>query len=244
MQPDIETLIIYEDLHIIVCHKPAGIPVQSARVGKVDMASLLKNHLAHAAVKSPGAPKGRARAPYLAVIHRLDQPVEGLLVFAKTPAAARDLNRQLTSSGFGKYYRAVVIGVPDPSEGILEDYMVKDGRANLSRICTRETPGAKPARLHYRVEAIDKESQPVTSLVKIRLDTGRHHQIRVQMAHLGCPLVGDRKYGKLPAGTPDPGTLIRKSSPAALKLCAYRLEFRHPADGKEMRFELPDTPET
>lgn len=244
MQPDIETLIIYEDLHIIVCHKPAGIPVQSARIGTVDMASLLKNHLAHAALKSPGAPRGRDRAPYLAVIHRLDQPVEGLLVFAKTPAAARDLNRQLTSSGFGKYYRAIVVGVPDPSEGTLEDYMVKDGRANLSRICTRETPGAKPARLHYRVEAIDKESQPVTSLVKIRLDTGRHHQIRVQMAHLGCPLVGDRKYRKLPAGTPASGSLIRESSPAALKLCAYRLEFRHPADGKEMRFELPDTPET
>ena len=240
MQPDIETLIIYEDLHIIVCHKPAGIPVQSARIGTVDMASLLKNHLAHAALKSPGAPRGRDRAPYLAVIHRLDQPVEGLLVFAKTPAAARDLNRQLTSSGFGKYYRAIVVGVPDPSEGTLEDYMVKDGRANLSRICIKETPGAKPARLHYRVEEIDKESQPVTSLVKIKLDTGRHHQIRVQMAHIGCPLVGDRKYGACdPEKADEKNVPVHTKSAEPLRLCAYRLEFKHPATRKDMVFELP-----
>ena len=92
--------IIYEDSHIIVCRKPAGIPTQSGRIGMPDMVSILKNHLA-----------AQRKNPYLAVIHRLDQPVEGLLVFAKTPAAARELNRQLTSSGFGKYYRAVVTGV-------------------------------------------------------------------------------------------------------------------------------------
>ena len=236
MQPDIETLIIYEDLHIIVCHKPAGIPVQSARIGTVDMASLLKNHLAHAALKSPGAPRGRDRAPYLAVIHRLDQPVEGLLVFAKTPAAAKDLNRQLTSSGFGKYYRAAVAGVPEPAEGTLEDYMVKDGSTNTSRICTKETPGAKLARLHYKVEGTYKNTSSVTSLVQIRLDTGRHHQIRVQMAHIGCPLVGDRKYGQQYNKTGMPNT----PGADALKLCAYRLEFRHPKSGEKMVFELPD----
>ena len=234
MQPDIKTFIIYEDPHIIVCHKPAGMPVQSARIGAADMVSLLKNHLASAA-KGIGTNK----PPYLAVIHRLDQPVEGLLVFAKTPAAAKDLNRQLISSGFGKYYRAVVNGIPEPPEGTLENYMVKDGRTNTSRICTKETHGAKLARLHYRTEKICEDSKPVTSLVKIKLDTGRHHQIRVQMAHLGCPLAGDRKYGRIFADSPDTGSLIHKNNSTALKLCAYRLEFKHPANGKEMTFELP-----
>lgn len=202
--------IIYEDSHIIVCRKPAGIPTQSGRIGMPDMVSILKNHLA-----------AQRKNPYLAVIHRLDQPVEGLLVFAKTPAAARELNRQLTSSGFGKYYRAIVTGVPSPLEGTLEDYMVKDSRGNVSRICSPETPGAKLARLHYKVI----ESCEDTSLVEIHLDTGRHHQIRLQMSHMGHPLAGDRKYG-----IPD--------SAEKLQLCAFRLEFTHPITGKKLRFEL------
>ncbi len=101
MRHDIHSLIIYEDPHIIVCRKPAGIPTQTVRIGTSDMESMLKNYLS---------------GGYLAVIHRLDQPVEGLLVFAKTPRAAKELNRQLTAAGFGKYYRALVSGIPDPSE--------------------------------------------------------------------------------------------------------------------------------
>lgn len=245
MKSDITSLIIYEDAHIIVCHKPAGIATQSARIGTPDMVSLLKTHLASGTGEQIQRRQGVAsrkqsgsvlrREPYLAVIHRLDQPVEGLLVFAKTPAAARELNRQLTSAGFGKYYRAVVMGVPDPSKGTLEDYMIKDGRANTSRVCTKDTPGAKLARLHYRVEKVCEDVPPVTSVVKIRLDTGRHHQIRVQMAHLGCPLVGDRKYGQPTGSMPE----NRKTS-ESLRLCAYRLEFKHPGNGKEMIFELPE----
>ena len=230
--------IIYEDSDIIVCRKPAGLPTQSARIRTPDMVSLLKTRLASGSKKLSSS-RGE---PYLAVIHRLDQPVEGLLVFAKTPAAAKNLNQQLTSSGFGKYYRAVVTGIPEPAEGMLENYMIKDGRTNTSRVCTKETPGAKLARLHYQVEEINKNSTPVTSLVKIKLDTGRHHQIRVQMAHLGCPLVGDRKYGTISADKSDSGSLIRGNSNPSLKLCAYRLEFKHPASGTEMVFELPDMP--
>lgn len=207
--------IIYEDADIIVCHKPAGVPVQSARVGVSDLVSLLKNHLAHSGKKSP----------YLAVIHRLDQPVEGLLVFAKTPSAAKHLNRQLTGAGFGKYYRATVHGVPSPAEGTLENYMLKDGRTNTSLICSKDAPGAKCARLSYRVEEVRSDAGAVTSLVHIRLDTGRHHQIRVQMAQIGCPLIGDRKYGD-------------SKSTGPLMLCAYRLEFQHPSTGKNMVFEL------
>lgn len=230
MRRDIHSLIIYEDPHIIVCHKPAGVPTQSARISTPDMESMLRNYLC---------------GGYLAVIHRLDQPVEGLLVFAKSPKAAKELNRQLTTSGFGKYYRAIVAGIPEPSEGTLEDYLVKDARSNTARICTKNTPGAKAARLHYKIEKIYRDTSPVTSLVEIRLDTGRHHQIRVQMAHLGCPLVGDRKYG---AVHPDPGhtapaeniSQAHEGNTGPLRLCAYRLEFKHPVSGEQKTFLLPE----
>lgn len=234
MKPDINSLIIYEDTQIIVCHKPAGIAVQTGRLGEQDIVSLLKNHLA----ATPA--RGRVSAPYLAVIHRLDQPVEGLLVFAKTQKAAKELNRQLTTSGFGKHYRALAAGIPVPSEGTLEDYLVKDARSNTSRVCTKDTPGAKLARLHYKtLETYPADNasplssgspllEPVTSLVEITLDTGRHHQIRVQMSHLGCPLVDDRKYGYTGTKSAEP-----------LKLCAYKLCFKHPSDGRELTFELP-----
>lgn len=259
MKPDINSLIIYEDTQIIVCHKPAGIAVQSARLGAKDLESLLKNHIA-ASQARPAHGSGSVSAPYLAVIHRLDQPVEGLLVFAKTQKAARELNRQLTTSGFGKHYRAVVCGIPVPSEGTLEDYMIKDARTNSSRVCNKDTPGARLARLHYKTletypdaDAVSS-SDSIMSLVEIRLDTGRHHQIRVQMSHLGCPLAGDRKYGYTGtqnkahdrAGSPEdaehsdfvPHRRNRKNA-ELLKLCAYKLCFRHPSDGRELTFELP-----
>ena len=139
-------LIIYEDEQIIVCHKPAGTPTQSSHIGTSDMESLLKNHL----FSSRKFHRAKSGEPYLAIIHRLDQPVEGILVFAKTPAAAKELNRQLTSQEFGKYYLAVISGIPEPQEGSLENYLVKDTRTNSSAVCTKTTPGAKLARLHYR----------------------------------------------------------------------------------------------
>lgn len=239
-----EPQIIYEDTDIIVCHKPAGLPTQTSRVGCRDLVSILKNHLAEEkrnhANSSPekGGRSSRQNqsGPYLAVIHRLDQPVDGLLVFAKTAAAARELNRQLTGSSFGKYYRAVVHGIPDPPEGTLEDYLIKDGRTNTSRVCPETTPGARPARLHYRVIKTVTRADSVTSLVEIHLDTGRHHQIRVQMAHLGCPLAGDRKYGS-PSASEIPAA---QGTPKPLMLCAFRLKFRHPRTGRKMQFELPE----
>ena len=185
--------ILYEDQDIIVCLKPAGIPTQTSRPGLPDMVSILKNHIYQNSAHK--------KQPYLAVIHRLDQPVEGLLVFAKTPAAAKELNRQLQSFGFG-------------------NYLVKDGRTNTSRICTEETPGAKVARLSYHIAKTTAEF----SLAEIHLDTGRHHQIRVQMAHLGCPIAGDRKYGP------------NQTSFSQLQLFACRLEFAHPKTKKHMEF--------
>lgn len=203
--------ILYEDSEILVCEKPAGIATQSSRIGTPDMVSLLKNYLRQ---QSP------QQQPYLAVIHRLDQPVTGLLVFAKSKRAAADLNKQLTTAGFGKHYLALLTGIPSPDETDLTNYLIKDNKTNTSRICTQNTPGSKVARLHYKL--IQKWSH--SSLAEITLDTGRHHQIRVQMAHLGCPIQGDVKYGA--------------TVPGQLQLYAYRLTFRHPIHHQLLEFTL------
>lgn len=223
--------IIHEDKHIIVCEKPHGIATQSKRIGSPDMVNLLKNHLHQTA-----APE-TSKEPYLAVIHRLDQPVRGILVFAKTPSAARELNRQLQQGGFGKYYRALVNGIPENPEGLLENYIVKDAKTNTSRICTKDTPGAKTAKLRYKtIEDTNRFFAPVQDTEKtfteleIKLDTGRHHQIRCQFAHIGCPIVGDTKY--------NPHCSSDKSW-QQIRLCAYRLSFPHPITHKLLCYELP-----
>ena len=220
--------ILYEDKEIIVCIKPAGIPTQSSRIGTPDMVSILKNYLsASSSAKQP---------PYLAVIHRLDQPVEGILVFAKTPAAAKKLNQQLQTSGFGKHYLALLSAVPSVPESNLLDYMIKDGRTNTSRICTPDTPGAKAARLHYRVTG----QSGSFAIAEITLDTGRHHQIRVQMSHLGCPIIGDRKYGSPNNPVDTTANGLFNTPVSQLQLFAYRLTFRHPASGNVMEFSIED----
>ena len=214
--------ILYEDNHILVCAKPHGLAVQSRRAGSPDMESLLKTHLVR-----------QGQAPCLAVIHRLDQPVSGLLVFGKTKKSAASLNAQLTGGTFGKHYRALADGFPPSPCGTLQDYLVKDGRANTSRVCSPDTPGAKKAVLEYRTisgeapffpDAADRQTE-----LEVHLLTGRHHQIRVQLAHMGCPITGDTKYNPAALST---------GSWQVLRLCAYRLEFLHPATGKKMQFRL------
>ena len=225
---NIQENILYEDSQILVCHKPAGLAVQNAKMGSMDMESALKNYLA--------AKSGGKNAPWLGVLHRLDQPVSGILVFAKAPAAAKELNRQLTTSGFGKHYYALVAGTPEPTSADLENFLVKDARTNTSRICQKGTADAKLAKLHY--DLVDTtffadiaSAIPVaTSQLKIKLDTGRHHQIRVQLSGMGCPIIGDTKYN------PDSPKLTARRTP--LCLCAYQLEFRHPVTKKAMTFSL------
>lgn len=239
--------IVFEDAHLLVCYKPAGVPVQSARMGVKDCESILKNYLYE---KNPE--KG---APYLGLIHRLDQPVEGLLVFAKSAEAAAVLNRDLQEGRMKKYYLAVRrnvdnsvknncktgkdggklgINVEKPVDNWSEkvDFLRKNGKENRSEIVREGTAGAKKAVLRYRIlKALEG-----LELAEIQLLTGRHHQIRVQMAGMGTPLAGDRKYGGKEADVDS----VDKSFPA---LCAYRLEFLHPKTQKPMAFRTePENP--
>lgn len=213
--------ILHEDEHILVCYKPAGIPTQTSKLGEQDMVSLLKNYL----YKKQEVKK----EPYIAVIHRLDQPVEGLLVFAKTPFAAKELNKGLQGAGFGKHYQAVLWGVPEKASAISEDYLVKDGRTNTSRVGNQKEKDAKKAVLSYEVLKTGKDDDKDISLVKVKLDTGRHHQIRVQMANMGCPIWGDTKYNT---------ATVQDRRFRQIALCAYMLEFVHPKTKKKMEFEI------
>lgn len=220
--------IIFEDKHIIVVYKPAGIATQTARIGQQDMVSELKNYLS----KKPEY-QGKG-APYLGLIHRLDQPVSGILVFAKSPKAAGSLSSQLTVSGMKKYYYAVVYGSPRKEADCLEDYIYKDGKTNRSLIVKEDFPEAKKALLNYKKikTLMVIEAQQEASLVEIELITGRHHQIRAQMAHAGMPLLGDSKYG-----SEQSKDFSREIGCKMVALCAYKLILNHPVTGREMVFE-------
>lgn len=215
---NVKDMILYEDRQILVCHKPSGLAVQNARIGTMDMESALKNYLAK---------ENPEEMPYLGIIHRLDQPVEGILIFAKTSNAAAGLNRQMAKNEIEKRYLAVSDRIPQKKEGELEDYLKRDGRSNSSVVVKPGTAGSKKARLAYRVMQVLEDKRTGTGarcLLEIRLETGRHHQIRVQMSHAGIPLVGDRKY------------YADDVSGLSLGLCSVMVGFRHPATGKRLEF--------
>lgn len=232
--------IIYEDDHIIAAYKPAGIATQTARLGQQDMVSELKNYLAQ---KPENKGKGE---PYLGLIHRLDQPVAGILVFAKNKKAAAELSRQVTNGKMQKYYYAVVLGSPREKEGRLENYLYKDGKTNRSLIVKEDFPGARKAVLEYHVlttlavfeeNGVEKKRSVYTgsgevSLIEIRLITGRHHQIRAQFSYAGYPLLGDGKYGNEKSKL-----LSQQAGCKNTALCAYKLAFIHPLSQKKMVFE-------
>lgn len=209
--------IIYEDKQLLVCVKPAGMATQTSRLAEPDLVSLLKNHL---------AAKGES---YLGVVHRLDQPVSGLLVFAKTKEAAADLSRQLGTGTANKYYYACCAGIPEEAKGKLVHYLARDGKSNLARIVEEGNRDGKRAELQYFLE----EKKGDCSILRIELMTGRFHQIRAQLSAIGHPLLGDRKYG-----TEKTQRLSREKGIRFVALCAYRLEFRHPKTGKNMEFLL------
>ena len=152
-----------------------------------------------------------------------------MLVFAKTPFAAKELNKGLQDAGFGKYYKTVLWGVPEKASGMLEDYLIKDGRTNTSRVGNQNEKDAKKAVLSYETLGIGKDDGKDISLVKVKLDTGRHHQIRVQMANMACPIWGDAKYNT---------AAVQDRRFRQIALCAYKLEFIHPKTKKSMEFEI------
>ncbi|GGG58764.1 RluA family pseudouridine synthase [Paenibacillus radicis (ex Gao et al. 2016)] len=189
--PSIE--VLYEDNHMIAVVKPPGIPSQEDESGDPDMLTLIKEDL-----------KERHNKPgnvFLGLVHRLDRQVGGVMVFAKTSKGASRLSESVRNRSFGKTYMCVVHGVPAAAEAQLRHYIRKDAKRNQVTVFDAPAAEAKEAILDYAVVA----SQGSRSLVAIRLHTGRPHQIRAQMAHIGCPLVADRKYGApATSGVSDP----------------------------------------
>lgn len=215
--------ILYQDAHIIVCEKPAGTPTQSKGLYAKDMVSILKSELA----KSSKSDK----EPYLGLIHRLDQPVGGIMVFAKTPQAAKELSAQLQKNIIKKHYLAVItndLSSTGNESVTLIDEMVQNKKDNSSKIVPSKTPESKTAELSYTVkEIIHYQDQPL-SLIDVALITGRHHQIRVQTAaHLGG-IWGDKKYNE---------KFQQSRALTTLCLYAYKLEFNHPITKKKIVYQ-------
>ena len=207
-------MVLFEDNHLIVAIKPAGVLSQSDGSNAPDMLSILKAYIKEKYQK-PGE-------VYLGLVHRLDRPVSGVMVFARTSKAASRLSEQIRSRKVEKLYRCVVNGVLE-GEGRLENYISKDESTNTVTVSDIEKPGYKASYLDYK--ALD--SKDGLTLVEVKLGTGRSHQIRAQMAHSGFPLIGDQKYGKKDERTKD------------IALEAYKLSFEHPVKREFITFEAP-----
>jgi len=208
--------IVYEDNHIIVVIKPCNIPVQADKSGDNDMLTIVKAYIKEKYNK-PGE-------VYLGLLHRLDRMVGGLVVFAKTSKAASRISEYIRNREFKKKYMAVVNGKMSGS-GELKDYLIKDERINMSRVVTSNVNGSKEAILEYNTVSNFVYNNKDYSLVNVDLKTGRHHQIRVQLANAGYPLYGDIKYGQK----------INKVG-QNLALWACYLSFYHPTKDEYLEF--------
>ncbi len=254
---DIKECIVYEDDDICVCHKLSGVLTQSDRGFSQDMVSALMTYERKKGVK----------APFIAPVNRLDRPVEGLVLYAKNSKSAAALTGQITSGEVDKCYYAVVNitggnsmedmqkKLHDREMTTLEDYLLKDSKTNMSKVVPENTQGAKKAVLEYQV--LDMDTDGKRAFLKVKLHTGRHHQIRVQLANAGLPILDDAKYG-IVCDTQDGAVRDTKyggdssagDSFAAVKknvagkhsdnlaLCSCRLVFTHPATKKKLVFEV------
>ena len=211
--------VIYEDNHIIVVEKLPNIPSQADKTGDIDMITIVKEY-----IKEKYNKHGNV---YLGLVHRLDRPVGGVMIFAKTSKAAGRLSDQVRNKVFKKKYLAVVDGKVNPISGDLEDYLYKDERNNMSKVVSRDKKNAKLAKLDY--ELITYNEVKKLSLIKVNLHTGRHHQIRVQLSHFGHSIFGDQKYGLRGKGK-------------QIALWAYELTIEHPITKEEITFkDLPQS---
>lgn len=206
--------VIYEDNHIIVVEKIPNVPSQEDKTGDISMMTLIKDYIKEKYNK-PGN-------VYLGLVHRLDRPVGGVMVFAKTSKAASRLSNQVREKVFKKEYLAVVDGKLEQEKGTLENYLYKDKKTNKSYVVSKDKKDSKFAKLDYEVIKYDKENN--VSLLKINLYTGRHHQIRVQFANIGHSIYGDQRYGS-------------KGKNKQIALWAYRLTIEHPVRKEKMEFE-------
>lgn len=208
--------VIYEDNHIIVVSKTASEIVQGDKTGDTPLSELVKHYLKEKYNK-PGN-------VFIGVTHRLDRPVSGLVVFAKTSKALARLNEMFKNGDVHKTYWAIVKNCPQETEATLEHYLVRNEKQNKSYAYDREKPGAKKAILHYKLIGHSENY----FLLEVDLKTGRHHQIRCQLAKIGCPIKGDLKYG-FPRSNPD----------GSICLHARRLSFIHPVSKELIELEAP-----
>lgn len=208
--------IVYEDNHIIIVSKRSGEIVQGDKTGDMPLSELVKQYIKEKYAK-PGA-------VFLGVVHRLDRPVNGLVVFARTSKALERLNRMFANGEVQKTYWAITQNRPEADEGTLEHWLTRNEKQNKSYASEREKPGSKRAILKYKVIG---ESERY-NLLEINLLTGRHHQIRCQLAAIGCPIKGDLKYG------------AKRSNPdGSISLLARHVEFVHPVSKELISADAP-----
>jgi len=218
-----ELVVLYEDNHVIVVVKPQNMPTQADSSGDLDLLSKVKMYLRDKYNK-PGE-------AFVGLVHRLDRPTGGVMVFAKTSKAAARLSEQMREGAFEKKYLAVTVGTPRDRQGRLSQYLIKDEKNNVVKVVPAAIEGAKKAELEYKVLEDTKQ----VALIDIKLITGRSHQARVQMQSLGTPIFGDVKYG---------GDTLAKGH--NLALWAYELRFYHPTKNDPFVFKVfppqADTP--
>lgn len=207
--------VIYEDNHIIVVEKIVNVPSQADKTGDIDMLTIIKQYIKEKYNK-PGN-------VYLGLVHRLDRPVGGVMVFAKTSKAASRLSEQVRVKEFKKKYVVVVNGKMENNKETLEDYLLKNEKSNISKVVKEGTKNSKYAALDYEVLKYNEEIN--LSVLKINLHTGRHHQIRVQLSSRNHSIYGDQKYGGRGHGK-------------QIALWAYELTINHPITKEEMTFKV------
>lgn len=206
--------VVYEDNHIIIVNKRSGEIVQGDKTGDKPLSDIVKEYIKEKYNK-PGN-------VFLGVVHRLDRPVSGLVVFAKTSKALSRLNDMFRTGDVHKTYWAITKRRDIAPEGTLTDWLTRNERQNKSYAHDREVPGAKKAVLKYKVRSVSDNYM----LLEVTLLTGRHHQIRCQLAHMGCPIKGDLKYGA-PRSNPD----------GSISLHSRRVEFVHPVSKEQICVE-------
>lgn len=207
---------IYEDNHVIIVSKDSGEIVQGDKTGDTPLSETVKQYIKEAYAKSGNV--------FLGVVHRLDRPVSGLVLFSRTSKALPRLNKMFAEGSIHKTYWAIVSSLPAQHQGTLVHWLVRNEKQNKSYAYDREVPNSKRAELDYKLIAQGERYY----LLEVTLKTGRHHQIRCQLSKIGCPIKGDLKYG------------AKRSNPdGSISLHARKIEFLHPVSQKQIIAEAP-----